>query len=126
MDCNSKFPQDDIRQHKNKAGRLDRSHANLLQAAIILSETMPFDPKDVRNVAVVLALGGIAGAAVIQSHHDEKRKSQAEKDDGELQFLPPCELSEGDQSQHWGIDPTAFGASEDTTFRLPWGTKWEQ
>jgi hypothetical protein len=42
---------------------------------------MPFDPKDVRNVAVVLALGGIAGAAVIQSHHDEKRKSQAEKDD---------------------------------------------
>jgi hypothetical protein len=42
---------------------------------------MPFDPKDVRNVAVVLALGGIAGAAVIQSHHDEKRKSQAEKND---------------------------------------------
>jgi hypothetical protein len=42
---------------------------------------MPFDPKDVRNVAVVLTLGGIAGAAVIQSHHDEKRKSQAEKDD---------------------------------------------
>ncbi len=42
---------------------------------------MPFDPKDVRNVAVALALGGIAGAAVIQSHHDEKRKSQAEKND---------------------------------------------
>jgi hypothetical protein len=42
---------------------------------------MPFDPKDVRNVAIALALGGIAGAAVIQSHHDEKRKSQAEKDD---------------------------------------------
>ena len=30
-----------------------------------------------------LALGGIAGAAIIQSHHDEKRKSQAEKDDPE-------------------------------------------
>jgi hypothetical protein len=42
---------------------------------------MPFDSKEVRNVAVALALGGIAGAAVIQSHHDEKRKSQAEKDD---------------------------------------------
>ena len=42
---------------------------------------MPFDPKDMRNVVVGLALGGIAGAAIIQSHHDEKRKSQAEKDD---------------------------------------------
>ena len=39
---------------------------------------------------------------------------------GELQFPPPCELSEGDQSQHWAIDLTAFGANEDTTFRLPW------
>lgn len=44
---------------------------------------MPFDPKDVRSVAVALALGGIAGAVIIQSHHDEKRKSQAEKDDPE-------------------------------------------
>jgi len=42
---------------------------------------MPFDPEDMRKVAVALALGGIAGAAIIQSHHDEKRKSQAEKDD---------------------------------------------
>jgi hypothetical protein len=39
---------------------------------------------------------------------------------GELQFPPPCELSESDQSQHWAIDLTAFGANEDTTFRLPW------
>jgi hypothetical protein len=30
-----------------------------------------------------MALGGIAGAAVIQSHHHQKRKSQAEKDDPE-------------------------------------------
>ncbi len=45
---------------------------------------MPFDPECVRKVAVALALGGIAGAAVIQSHHDEKLKSQAEKD-GEVQ-----------------------------------------
>jgi len=42
---------------------------------------MPSDPKGVRSVAVALALGGIAGAAIIQGHHDEKRKSQAEKDD---------------------------------------------
>ena len=39
---------------------------------------------------------------------------------GEIQFPPPCELSDGDQSQHWAIDLTAFGASEDTIFRLPW------
>ncbi len=39
---------------------------------------------------------------------------------GEIQFPPPCELSELDQSQYWAIDLTAFGASEDTTFRLPW------
>lgn len=44
---------------------------------------MPFDPKDVRSVAVVLAIGGIAGATIIQSHHDEKRKSQAERDDSD-------------------------------------------
>jgi|HubBroStandDraft_4_1064222.scaffolds.fasta_scaffold136385_2 hypothetical protein len=42
---------------------------------------MPSDPKDARNVAVALALGGIAGAAIIQGHQDEKRKSQAERDD---------------------------------------------
>jgi hypothetical protein len=42
---------------------------------------MHSDSKDVRNIAVALALGGIAGAAIIQGHHDEKRKSQAEKDD---------------------------------------------
>lgn len=38
------------------------------------------DPTDARKVAVAMALGGIAGAAIIQSHHDQKRKSQAEKD----------------------------------------------
>ena len=42
---------------------------------------MPFDPKDLRSVAVALTLGGLAGAAIIESHHDEKRKSNAEKDD---------------------------------------------
>ncbi len=42
---------------------------------------MPFEPEDVRKIAVALALGGIAGAAIIQSHHDEKRRSQSEKDD---------------------------------------------
>ena len=52
---------------------------------------MPIDPIDARKVAVAVALGGIAGAAVIQSHHDQKRKSQAEKDDPEgVEWI--CEL----------------------------------
>src|SRR5579864_8736531 len=44
---------------------------------------MPVEPVDARKVAVAMALGGIAGAAIIQSHQDQKRKSQAEKDDPE-------------------------------------------
>lgn len=39
---------------------------------------------------------------------------------GGIQFPPPCELSEDEQSQHWAIDLTAFGANEGATFRLPW------
>jgi hypothetical protein len=42
---------------------------------------VPFDPKDFRNFVVALGLGGLTGAAIIQSHHDEEAKSQAEKDD---------------------------------------------
>ena len=44
---------------------------------------MPIDTGDARRVAVAMALGGIAGAAIIQSHHDQKRKSRAEQDDPE-------------------------------------------
>jgi hypothetical protein len=40
-----------------------------------------FDPKDARSFVVALGLGAAAGAAIIQSHHDEQAKSQAEKDD---------------------------------------------
>jgi hypothetical protein len=40
-----------------------------------------FDPSDVRKAVIALGLGGIAGAAVVQSHHEEERKSEAEKDD---------------------------------------------
>ena len=42
---------------------------------------MAFDPADVRKVVIALGLGGIAGAAIVQSHQEEERKSQAEKDD---------------------------------------------
>ena len=51
---------------------------------------------------------------------DVSQKVMMSDTSGELQFPPPCELSEGDQSQHWAVDLTAFGANEDTTFRLPW------
>ena len=44
---------------------------------------MALDPKEFRNLVIALGLGGLTGAAVIQSHHDEKAKSQAEKDDPE-------------------------------------------
>jgi hypothetical protein len=37
--------------------------------------------KDVRDFVIALGLGGLTGAAIIQSHHDEEAKSQAEKDD---------------------------------------------
>lgn len=42
---------------------------------------MPFDSKDARSFVVALGLGAAAGAAIIQSHHDEEAKSQAERDD---------------------------------------------
>jgi hypothetical protein len=42
---------------------------------------LAFDPADLRKVVIALGLGGIAGAAIVQSHHEEERKSEAEKDD---------------------------------------------
>jgi hypothetical protein len=70
-----------------------------LSERIAAEELMPFDPEDVRKVAVALALGGIAGAAIIQSHHDEQQKSQAEKDDPEgVEWI--CDLVWG-LLDHW-------------------------
>jgi hypothetical protein len=40
-----------------------------------------FDPSDVRKAVIALGLGGIAGAAIVQSHHEEELKSEAEEDD---------------------------------------------
>jgi len=72
---------------------------------------MPIDPIDARKVAVAMALGGIAGAAVIQSHHDQKRKSQAEKDDPEgVEWI--CDLV-------WGLlddwEPPEYEREDDYT-----------
>jgi hypothetical protein len=44
---------------------------------------VPFKPEDLRKAAIALTLGGIAGAAIVQSHHDEAKKSRAEMDDPE-------------------------------------------
>jgi hypothetical protein len=42
---------------------------------------MTSDPKELRNFLIALGLGGLTGAAIIQSHHDEEAKSQAERED---------------------------------------------
>jgi len=42
---------------------------------------MAFDPKEFRCFVLSLGLGELTGAAVIQRHHDEEAKSQAERDD---------------------------------------------
>ena len=39
---------------------------------------MPLDDDDIKKVFIA-GLGALAGAAILQSHHDEKHKSQAEK-----------------------------------------------
>lgn len=56
----------------NQQGEL-LSYGSILRE-FLPEKPMPFDSKDVPNVAVTLALSGIAGAAVIQSYHDEKAK----------------------------------------------------
>jgi len=72
---------------------------------------MPFNPEDMRKVVIALAVGGIAGATIIQSHHDEQRKSQAEKDDPEgVEWI--CDLV-WDCLNDW--EPTDFEREDDYT-----------
>jgi hypothetical protein len=42
---------------------------------------VPFDPKNPRHLAIALALSALSGAAIVQSHHDEAKKSNAEMED---------------------------------------------
>ena len=42
---------------------------------------MEFNPEDFRKLVIALSVGGVAGAAIVQSDHDEAKKSQAEKED---------------------------------------------
>jgi hypothetical protein len=44
---------------------------------------LEFNPEDFRKLVIALGVGGVAGAAIVQSHHDEAKKSQAEKEDPE-------------------------------------------
>lgn len=44
---------------------------------------MPFDPKDPRHLVIAIGLSALGGAAIVQSHHEEAAKSQAERDDAD-------------------------------------------
>jgi hypothetical protein len=44
---------------------------------------LEFNPEDFRKLVSALGLGGVAGAAIVQSHHGEAKKSQAEREDPE-------------------------------------------
>jgi hypothetical protein len=59
---------------------------------------MPLDQEDLKKLGCALA-GGLIGAALLQQHHDEAKKSQAEKDDPEgVEWL--CNLI-GDLLDDW-------------------------
>ena len=67
------------------------------------NDPVAFDPKDSRNFVIALGLGAAAGAAIIQSHHDDAAKSQAEKDDeAGCEWL--CDLI-WDLLEHWESEP---------------------
>jgi hypothetical protein len=58
-----------------------------------------FDPKNPRHLAIALALSALSGAAIVQSHHEEAKKSNAEKEDPDgCAWL--CELV-GDLLDDW-------------------------
>jgi hypothetical protein len=40
-----------------------------------------FDPKDPRHLVIALGLSALGGASIVQSHHEEAKKSNAEKED---------------------------------------------
>ncbi len=44
---------------------------------------VPFDPKDPRHLVIAIGLSALGGAAIVQSHHEEAAKSQAERDDAD-------------------------------------------
>ncbi len=72
---------------------------------------MPFDPKNPRHLTIALALSALSGAAIIQSHHDEANKSNAEKEDPDgCEWL--CETI-GDLLDDW--EPEGCNCEDDYT-----------
>lgn len=71
---------------------------------------MAFDNDDVKKVFIAL-LGALGGAAILQNHHDEKRKSRAEKEDAEgTRWI--CEIV-GKLLDDW--EPGEFDCEDDYT-----------
>lgn len=74
---------------------------------------MPLDQEDLKRLGCVFA-GGVVGAALIQHHHDETRKSRAEKDDPEgVEWL--CDLI-GDLLDEW--EPCQYETEDEYTDAL--------
>ena len=74
---------------------------------------MPLDQEDLNKLGCALA-GGLVGAALLQHHHDEAKKSLAEKDDPEgVEWL--CELI-GDLLDDW--EPRHYDREDEYTEAL--------
>ena len=71
---------------------------------------MPVDQEDVKKWGCAL-LGGLVGAGLIQHHHDEAKKSQAEKDDPDG-VAELCEVV-GDLLEDW--EPQSYGREDEYT-----------
>lgn len=75
---------------------------------------MPFDPRNPRHPTIALALSALSGAAIVQSHHDEAKKSSADKENPDgCEWL--CETI-GDLLDDW--EPEDCDFEDDYTYDL--------
>jgi len=74
---------------------------------------MPLDQEDLKRLGCALA-GGLVGAALLEHHHDEGKKSQAEKSDPEgVEWL--CDLT-GNLLDDW--EPRYYSTEDEYTEAL--------